>query len=66
LVEAWETSFNMRLALVTPEGEVMVDKQPPTPEVTHEAWSIADLSRIAAIEADKASTKVKVRDISNV
>lgn len=37
----------------------MVDKQPPSPEITHEAWDMTDLARIANIEANRVSTKFK-------
>jgi hypothetical protein len=43
-------------------GVPMVDHQPPTPEVEAKTpWNMEDLGRVAAIAAERASTKVKPR-----
>jgi len=50
----------MRPVFISPEGVLLEHKvNAPTPEVTHEAWSIDELSRLAFGEAEKASTKLK-------
>jgi hypothetical protein len=56
-----------RLALITPEGLVMSDAPSPQPEegTTAEPTPLQELCRLAAREAEKASTKGKVDVQSN-
>jgi len=49
----------MRLALITPEGQFMVDKQPSAPDVAPtEPLDMVALCKAANIEALRVSTKV--------